>query len=133
MTVRSAKKLAKVLIQPNEDVYVPHAYVFSDAVNGYGLCTVCSLSRDNSIHARPEPEKRVVLMLNDFPIAVKNGIAGRFDAAAEVEWKKREPQWKELGLKMGECCHEVFGGKPVPFTKYHYHTYEFVVDGEARL
>lgn len=88
---------------------------------------------ETEAYASPEPEKRIVLMLNDYPIGVYTTEA-LADEAAEVEWKKREPRWKELSLTVGQSCvHNGNTKDPVRFAKYYYRTYEFAVDGEARL
>ena len=75
--------------------------------------------------------KLTVLCLNDYPIGVYESYEAAEQAALE-EWRRREPRWKEQGLRPGETLSHT-GGKPHTFTKYCYHYHEFELGAEARL
>lgn len=73
----------------------------------------------------------IVLCLNDYPVGVYTTEA-LADEAALSDWRKREPRWKEQGLKLGETMF----GTMLPAhkaTKYYYHQHEFKVDAAAEL
>jgi hypothetical protein len=73
----------------------------------------------------------LVLMLNDWPIGVY-ASAIEAKAAAEADWKKREPRWEQQGLKLGESL-DAISLHSFPFQKWHYWKQEFTVSAEARL
>jgi hypothetical protein len=124
VTRESAKKLAKLLIPLQ-----PHHFEFCNSSNG--LCE-CGLPFDNAIHLTLPVEKRIVLMLNDYPVGVYTTAELAY-AAAHADWKRREPRWKELGLMIGQSVVSGHTEKPVPYAKWYYRNYEFVVDAEAKL
>jgi hypothetical protein len=72
--------------------------------------------------------KLTVLCLNDYPIGVYSSEQFA-EFAAVVDWKGREPRWREQGLKFKES----FDGTIGSYVKWHYHQHEFEVDAEARL
>ena len=67
-----------------------------------------------------------VLCLNDYAIGVYT-TQKKADAAALLDWKRREPKWKEVKLTLGQTWSTGLGN----FYKWHYHTHTFKVDAEA--
>jgi hypothetical protein len=73
----------------------------------------------------------IVLCLNDGPLGVYSTVELADDAAL-VDWQKREPRWKQLGLSLGQSCIDNgYTDRPIRFIKYYYHQHGFVVDAEA--
>lgn len=76
--------------------------------------------------------KLVVLCLNDYPIGVYE-TSEEADAAARRDWERREPRWREQGLKFGEKLDQAPGYAGLKYTCYYYHQDDFVVGEDARL
>jgi hypothetical protein len=75
--------------------------------------------------------KKIVLCLNDFPIGVYDSTQ-LADAAADRDWKRREPCWEAQGLKFKESL-SGWGSNAYKFSKWFYHQHEFEVNAEAHL
>ena len=67
-----------------------------------------------------------VLRLNDWPVGVYT-TKKKAEAAALLDWKRREPRWKEEKLKFGQTWSTSTGN----YHRWHYYTDTFKIDAEV--